>query len=339
MKNTLYLVTGANGHLGSTIIKLLIHKRYRVRGLLLPETLEEAEQKNPSSAYLTYRIGDICQPETLEAFFTAPADTDLQVIHTAGIVDITEKITPLLYNVNVVGTQNIIECCLQHQVKRLLYVSSVHAIPVKRDFKVMREITAFSPKLVNGAYAKTKAMATQSVLDAVCRGLDAVIVHPSGIIGPYDTSGNHLVQLIEQFASGRLPACVHGGYDFVDVRDVAFGCIEALEKGNKGSCYILSNRHYEIRDLLLMTGRFSGQNRVMTLPVWLARFFATVAGKNFHPEKKKEKPLFTAYSLSTLNSNDRFSHDKATSELNYRPRDILLTLRDTVHYFKRRSLK
>lgn len=340
MKNSIYLVTGANGHLGSTIIRFLSKKKVMIRGLLLPDTLTEAEAKNPGNEWLSYWIGDVCKPETLEDFFTVPKGMEPYVIHAAGIVDITEKVTPLLYEVNVNGTRNIIQCCQRYCVKRLLYVSSVHAIPVKQDFKVIREINFFSPELVDGAYAKTKAEATQAVLDAVHNGLDAVIVHPSGIIGPFDTSGNHLVQLVERFASGKLPACVHGGYDFVDVRDVALGCINALEKGKTGGCYILSNRHYEIRDLLLMTGRFSGPKSVMTLPVWIAKIptffgkFKTFFKKSNFSNKKS---LFTAYSLSTLKSNDRFSHDKATSELNYRPRDILLTLRDTVHYYRKKQ--
>ena len=93
------------------------------------------------------------------------------------------------------------------------------------------------------------------MLDAVQEGLDAVVVHPSGILGPYDRSGNHLVQLVNDYINGKLPACVNGGYDFVDVRDVADGCLKAIEKGKPGECFILSNRHYEVKDCLLYTSR------------------------------------------------------------------------------------
>ena len=75
-------------------------------------------------------------------------------------------------------------------------------------------------------------------------------MHPSGIIGPYDKGNNHIVQLIQMCIARKLPAGVTGGYDFVDVRDVAKGCLQAAEKGRRGECYILSNRRYEIRDLL-----------------------------------------------------------------------------------------
>ena len=95
-----------------------------------------------------------------------------------------------------------------------------------------------------GPYAKTKAEATQAVLEAVKQGLNAVVVHPSGIIGPYDNGNNHIVKLAKDYISGKLLAGVIGGYDFVDVRDVAKGCIAAVDKGEVGECYILSNRFY-----------------------------------------------------------------------------------------------
>ena len=100
---------------------------------------------------------------------------------------------------------------------------------------------------MNGAYAKTKAEATQAVLDAARRGLNAVVVHPSGIIGPYNRSSNHIVQPIDMDISGKLPAGVVGGYDFVDVRDVAKGCLKAAEQGRSGECYILSNRYFTVQ--------------------------------------------------------------------------------------------
>ena len=71
---------------------------------------------------------------------------------------------------------------------------------------------------MTGGYAKTKAEATRAVLKAAEEGLDVVVVHPSGILGPYDRSGNHLVQMVSEYLRGTLPACVKGGYDFVDVR-------------------------------------------------------------------------------------------------------------------------
>ncbi len=283
---------------------------------------------------IRYFQGDVRDKSSLEPLFADTDDREVIVFHTAGIIDISEKVSQSMYEVNVGGTRNMVELCREHQVKRLVYVSSVHAIPEKNKLQVLEEVDHFSADQVVGGYAKTKAEATQIVLDAVREGLDAVVVHPSGILGPFDSSRNHLVQMISEYICGRLPACVSGGYDFVDVRDVAAGCIAAAEKGRTGECYILSNRHYEVKDVLKMVKDVGGGRRLPVLPMWMAK--AAAPAMERIAKWKKIRPLYTKYSLYTLRSNDRFSHDKATRELNYHPRDLYQTIRDTILWMKRR---
>ncbi len=326
----IFIVTGAAGHLGSVIVRMLLHRGEQVRGLILPT------EHGKDGENIRYRKGDVRKKESLRPLFENAEDAQLYVIHTAGIIDISENVSPQMYAVNVEGTKNILELCREYGVKRLLYVSSVHAIPEKTDLEVLGEVRHFSPELVVGGYAKTKAEATQAVLDEVQRGLDAVIVHPSGILGPYDPSGNHLVQLVKDYITGKLPACVRGGYDFVDVRDVAYGCIQAIEKGKKGECYILSNRHYEIKEVLKIARHFCKGKKIPVLPMWMAKAAAPLMAAV--SKRRKARPLYTKYSLYTLTSNDRFSHDKATRDLGYRPRDLYQTIRDTVYWLKGKKL-
>ena len=320
----LYLVTGANGHLGGTLLRLLKKQSAEIRGLILP-----SEQPDETDAVRFIR-GDVRDIQSLRPLFEDIQGREAVLIHTAGIIDISDQVSPLAYEVNVNGTKNILALCREYGVSRLLYVSSVHAIPEGDKSSVLHEVTHFSPDAVVGGYAKTKAEATQAVLDAARGGLDAVVVHPSGILGPYDRSGNHLVQLVTDYIKGKLPACVRGGYDLVDVRDVAIGCLLALEKGQSGQCYILSNRHYEIREMLRMVRQIAGGRRLPVLPQWMAK--AALPAIRLHARRTRHRPLFTRYSLYTLNSNDKFSHDKATAELGYRPRDLLCTLRDTISW-------
>lgn len=321
-----WLITGANGHLGGTLIRLLEKQGARIRGLVLPG---QAAQDHGNVRYF---VGDVTVPETLEAFFEGIDPQNTIVIHTAGLIDIGDKPYELLRRVNVGGTQNMLALCKRFGVRRLVHVSSVHAIPEGEKTAVLTEINRFSPDAVVGNYAKTKAEATQAVLDAAKAGLNAVVVHPSGIIGPYDSAGNHLVQVIRDYMLGKLPACVRGGYDMVDVRDVALGCIAAALRGRKGECYILSNRHYEIHDMLQMVRNASGGRKLPTLPIWLAK--AAAPFLTFTARLCGRRPLYTAYSLHALSGNDRFSHDKATMELRYHPRDLRLTVADTVKWLQ-----
>ena len=325
-----YLVTGACGHLGGTLVRLLERTGAQVRGLRLPS--EQARDR----AHVTYYPGDVRDRDSLRPLFRGLAGREVVVFHTAAIVDISGEATPQMVDVNVNGTKNILALCRECGVKRLVYVSSVHAIPEKDGYAVLREVDRFSPQQVTGGYAKTKAEATQAVLDAAAQGLDAVVVHPSGILGPFDGTGNHLVQLVKEYAGGKLPACVKGGYDFVDVRDVAAGCLAAAEKGRSGQCYILSNRHYEVKEVLAMAKTLCHGRRLPVLPMWMAQAAEPLLG--WVARVKKQRPLYTKYSLYTLRSNDRFDHGKATAELGYRPRDLRQTVRDTLRWLAKKPV-
>lgn len=320
----LYIITGAKGHLASTIIQYLRNEDCHIRGLILPTEDGEDDRK------ITYYRGDVSKPETLEAVFSDIECNEVIVIHAAGIISIESKVTPRMYEVNVEGTRNIIDQCFRHHVRRLVYVSSVHAIPETDGNATISETASFSGKLVNGAYAATKAEAIKAVLDAVQKGLDAVIVHPSGIIGPYDSGHNHVVQLIQMCLSHKLPVGVRDGYDFVDVRDVAKGCLQAAKKGKRGNCYILFNRYFTVKELLGYVVKIIGGREKICLPIGLAKafapFFIWIAKVNH------TRPLYTQYALDTISSNEHFSHDKATSELGYHPRDMVLTIRDTIRW-------
>ncbi len=325
-RSSLYLVTGACGHLGGTLIRYLRREGCAVRGLMLPE--EEARD----GGGVAYYRGNVADWRSLAPFFSGLEPYDVTVLHTAGIVSIGAAPPAAMYDVNVNGTRNVLDWCRRSGVRRLVYVSSVHALEEGDGLGVIREADRFSPERVTGAYAATKAEATQLVLDAARAGLDAVIVHPSGILGPYDDGRNHLTQLIQAYLAGRLPGGVTGGYDFVDVRDVALGCLAAARRGRAGECYILSNRYVPIRDLLEYLRTAVRGRRKPCFPLGLAKLAAPAV--EALARLRGRRPLFTRYALYTMAANGRFSHDKATMCLGYSPRDIRDTVRDTVRYLQ-----
>lgn len=126
-----------------------------------------------------------------------------------------------MYEVNVQGSKNVVIACKECHVKRLVYTSSVHAIPEKKKGKIITETKTFSQDLVKGTYAKTKAEATKYILSQVSDDLEIVVIHPSGVIGPYEYIPSNLGQLIIDCANKKIGAYLNGGYNFVDVRDVA----------------------------------------------------------------------------------------------------------------------
>lgn len=327
----IYLITGATGHLGNTIVRMLLQQGESIRCLILEDEVPLFLQ----NLNLEIIHGDVSDKDSLIPFFSNLEGLDVYVLHLAGLISIASNIDDRLFKVNVEGTRNLLELAENYPIKRFVYCSSVHAIPEKKNNAPISEVDQFNPDWVQGAYAKTKAMATQLVLDAGKRGLDVVVVQPSGIIGPNDyEKSNHLNQVLSDYLDHKLKMIVHGGYDFVDVRDVAQGLLAAVEIGKSGECYILSNHYLSITKLINLTSRLSNQKPIKyILTTGFVKLFAPLF--EWWAKVKKQRPLFTSYSIYTLNSNSNFLYNKAKRDLNYHPRAIEETLQDTINFIRR----
>lgn len=324
----LYLVTGAGGHLGTHIVKTLLGRGETIRALALP-----GEERYIPAAVETV-TGDVRDVSSMEPFFDRRGYERVTLIHCAAIVTIASRPDPAVWDVNVRGTEDILSLARREHIERMVYVSSVHAIPEREKPLPITETGRFSPELVYGQYAKSKAAASQLVLDAAEGGLHAVIAHPSGIIGPGDIRRrNHSVSSLRAMAEGRIPASIGGGYDFVDVRDAAAGIVSCAERGRAGECYILSGEYISVRDMLDAACKAAGRKTPrLTLPAGAARLIAPTAeaaARLFG----QSAPLMTPCSVYTLSSNGNFPHEKAARELGYDPRPIRESIRDTVRDF------
>ncbi len=322
-----YLITGAAGHLGSAVVKELNDTgRRNIRVLVMPG--DKTAEKLPSD--IEKVEGDILDTAVLDTFFDVPENTQIIVIHCAGIVTTSMKFSRKVYDVNVNGTRNIVDLCLAKNVSKLVYVSSIHAMPTLPDGQTMTEIEQFDPSKVVGPYAKTKAEATAYVRAAVTRGLDATIVYPCGIVGPYDQGKtNNITELIIEYSRGKMPVGIKSRFDFVDVRDVARGIVAATHLGRKGEGYILGNRQVSVPEMFELLHKETGKKRThFFAPMWLAK--AGLPFSALYYKLKHRKPLFCAYSLHTLGSNSLYSHEKASRELGYKARPFEETIRDTI---------
>ena len=323
-----YFLTGATGFLGRHVAQALAEQGATVFALVMAE--------DPLAAQLPENMnicrGDMCNPASLEAFLTE-ADENSCLIHCAGIVSVASQPGDILYRVNVEGTRNLLRLAEEKRLGKMVYVSSVHAIPEKPKGVEINEESIFSPELVRGDYAKSKAMATALVLEAAERGLNASIVFPSGIIGPGDQSGGSISYMLRSLIRGRLPMAVKGGYDFVDVRDVAAGILACTEKGLPGRGYILSGQYAQLRELLEIARETLKLRRgISYLPIQLAKLVAPIYEKW---SLKRKRPLFfTPYAVAVLESNGRFSRQAAAAAFGYQPRDLKSSIRDMILWLK-----
>ena len=330
MSNTMYLVTGAAGFLGSTICRQLIERGDKVRAFVLPN--------DKSVKYLPEEVevctGDICNMDDVKRFFAVPEGTI--VLHIASIVTVTPDYSPLVMNVNVGGTKNIIRCCLTHkECKKLVYCSSTGAIPEEKKGRKIKEVIYFDEDQVLGCYSRSKAIATQAVLDAVkLEGLNACVVHPSGILGPEDYAVGETTKTVIEIINGAMPMGIDGSFNLCDVRDLAAGTIAAADKGRKGHCYILGNEEVSFKDFAKMLVKESGCKPIKSfLPIKVANFLASMMEKK--AEKSGKQPLMTTFSVYNLARNNSFDSSKAKEELGYTTRSYEETIRDEIAWLKK----
>lgn len=317
------LVTGSTGHLGNVLVRALVDRGYRVRVFVQP-----GENVGCLAGLaLEMFVGDVRDEESLVEAFRG-IDT---VYHLAGIVSILREQRELLREVNIGGTRNVINACRRAGVRRLVYTSSVHAFSTPVGGAIIDETTSISPELALGEYGKSKAEATLAVLAAANQGLDAVIVCPAGIIGPFDYRRSRMGRVLAYFMRGTLFGLPKGAYNFVDVRDIAQGEIRAAEQGKRGELYILSGERIEVEELARFTTGEVGRKIVrFSVPLWLCKVGALL-GSAYYGITRKE-PLLTAESLAILRSNCNMSCEKAEREISYRHRPLRETLRDTIRW-------
>lgn len=322
-------VTGATGHIGCVLVKKLYERQDDVTSLVLPG--DDITYIQPYT--------DIIYGNILDELFLLENIKEYDIVyHLAGMVEIGAGKKKKIYQINVQGTKNVILACQNNHIKRLVYTSSVHAIEELPNNQEMSEVTTFSPKLVKGHYAKSKAIATDLVLHQANPDLEVVIVHPSGVIGPFDYKLSNVTELFIDYILGKLTAYMKGGYNFVDVRDVADGILSAGINGQNKSCYILSGEEITVKELLDEIADYTGTRKIKTrLAYWFIlsmSYFAEIYYKAIH-----QKPLFTHYSVKVLKSNCHFSNDKAKKELGFEPRSIRVSIRDSIDFSRDFYLK
>ena len=163
--------------------------------------------------------------------------------------------------------------------------------------------------------------------------LNACVVFPSGLLGVNDFTNTNMTVLIKKILNEKVPLLTEGGYDFVDVRDVARGVINACTKGKKGEGYILSGEYVTIKkiaDLVCEYGKSKPIKKVISIKMVKNIAFLF----ELYYRLRKTTPLFTSYSLYTLNANSNFTNAKAKKDLDYQTRNIKCTIKDLVNEIK-----
>lgn len=325
-----FLVTGATGHLGMVLVQRLVEAGYQIRALVLSD--DQLFKHLPIEVQTVK--GDITDPLSIQLFLHGWEDAT--VIHCAGLISLRWRKDKQVEKINVGGTKNIVDACVSNNM-RLIYISSVHALPEAPRGEQIKEQTGFSAKLVTGGYAKTKAEASKLVIDAIVNeGLNACMVFPSGIIGPGGYQLSSQEAMLAQYASGKLSVGVQGGYSFVDVRDLVDGLYRLATDQKFRGQYLIPGRYVTIREFFEAIDKAIDRKRKKPVPI-LPTFLAYFALPYYFIKDKisRKKPVVTRYSIYTLNSNSNFSNEKAERVLGQTYRSFEETIKDTIQWLKK----
>lgn len=327
--NTLYLITGAAGYLGGEVCRQMVTRGMKARALVLPNDKMKCYIPGEIECY----EGDLCDKKSLEKFFEVPSQTETIIMHCASMVALGEERRELVMNVNVKGTMNVIDCCLQHpECKKLVYVGSTGTIPELPHGQRMAEPEHFDETKVVGVYGQSKAIASQCVLDAVReRGLKACIVMPSGILGPGDYAIGTVTKGMLMQLHGETLIGVAGTFNLCDVRDLANGLFLAAEKGKDGESYILANEVVSYPEFAALSAQEGNCKKPL---IYLSRRTATIAAKILEmlAKRKGATPALTRYEIYNLSRNNNFDSSKARRELGYTSRPYRETIHDEIEW-------
>lgn len=324
-------ITGATGLLGSNLAIQLLAQGHTVRctyrGQSPPGHLREFA--------IDWVRADLSDPASLQQAF---AGCDV-VFHCAALISFLRKPTPETIKTNVEGTRNVSAAVRTCGVQRLVHCSSVVTCAISTDGKPVDETRPwnFADFGVDEAYSITKRQAEELVVAEVGQGLDAVIVNPCYMLGPYDpkpSSGRMIIEVIQ----GKIPGSPTGMNNFVDVRDVARGMIAAWQKGKTGERYILGNENLSYRDLFHLVARVAGAKPPrLTLPQGLA-MVAGFLGDVMQRLTGREAMINTVTVRYSFLSGYIFSSEKARRELGYQPGPVEPAIRDAIAWFRSRGM-
>lgn len=317
------VVTGASGHVGVNLLRTLLAQGRSTRALC------HVNRRPLEGLHTEIVEGDICDLASLCNAFDG-ADV---VYHLAARISLSMNDWPLLEFVNVVGTRNVVQACLRCGVRRLVHFSSIDAFTQEPLDVPLDESRSLVESQSYPPYDRAKAAGEKEVLRGIERGLDAVIISPTAIIGPYDYQPSYVGESLVALAHRKLPALVNGGSDWVDVRDLVQGAMRAEERAPTGAKYLLSGHWISMSDLAAMVEEITGTPAPrLVCPMWLATMavpfaapFARMGGK---------QPVYTRAALKALRNNRNISHERATRDLDYDPRPFRDTLIDTLRWFE-----
>eukprot|EP01129_Flabellula_baltica_P000476 TRINITY_DN10484_c0_g1_i1.p1 TRINITY_DN10484_c0_g1~~TRINITY_DN10484_c0_g1_i1.p1 ORF type:complete len:459 (-),score=120.91 TRINITY_DN10484_c0_g1_i1:16-1392(-) len=329
------VVTGANGFFGTNLVGMLLEEGWDVVALHRDASdltsLKDVERL-ATKGTLEYRSVSLLDVESLRNAI----DDDVDVVfHVAAVLPAGIWSNDQVYNVNVNGTRNVVDVCLEKNVGKLIFTSSISAYRGLqfKDGEVLNETWPQSGRYSWNAYSYSKYFAEQEVLKGVNRGLFAVILNPAGIIGKYDQGGYaRFVNIIEERS---IPAVCDGYMISNSVNEIAKAHIAAAKKGRLGERYLLTGTPMKTADYMMTMAELMGDKEftIKTVPTPIITFIGKI-GELYNYVTGNVPKITPEIGLTICSGNFQSDNSKAMEELDYKLGDLKAAMKDSLEWIR-----
>lgn len=309
------LITGANGLIGSQICKYLISEDLPFKALkrkgsdisLLPDDK------------VNWVDGDILDAVLLREYLRGVS----VVIHCAAIVSYHKEDEQLMYHVNVKGTRNIVDVCIEEGVQQFIHISSIAALGKKPNQLEVDENNDWVESPVNSAYARTKYLSELEVWRGFHEGMGVCVVNPSVVLAPGD--GKRSSSKLLKYVWDEKKFYTKGMLNYVDVRDIAKVVIEIYKNNIVGERFILNAGNITYKDIFeRIANRFEKKSPTFLVGESLLKVIYVLDQIKYF--FTRIKPVVTKEMLKSTRSNYLYVNNKSRDffKMNYTPLDETL---------------
>lgn len=308
-----YIITGATGHIGNNIARTLINSGYNVK--LLVRKID----KSIKGLNAKIIIGDIFNRDFLLNNIKQ-GDT---VLHLAGVIDIKNNKKEETLKINYEGTKTIIDVALLNKVERFIYFSTVDCIYKKED-EIIKEPSDIYPDMFIDNYSYSKALATKYVMDKRKEQDDVKIniLYPSAVIGINDYKPSAIGKVVLDIIDNKMQFGIKGGYNFVDVEDIALGTKNIIENSIEGD-FLLTGTPVTIYEFYNTTNKvLNKKKRTIRIPLLIVKLFMPFV------------PYLSKFVLKTINENYNYDNTKMKEILKVNTTLFEDTIKKSIAFFK-----
>lgn len=316
-------ITGACGYVGLNLVQTLLDAGHEVLAL----DRVHSPHLDPRARWQELDIFDA-------AGLRRALDGIEVVFHLVAKITLLKEDEPT-WHINVEGVKAVADGALAAGVRRVVHVSSIASFDMYQiNGKRIDETAPRSTSEALPVYARSKYAGERELMERAKDGLEVVVCYPTGIFGPADYGWPmpHLNGNMIDAARGKLPVMVEGGFDLVDVRDLAHGLLLAAEKGRNGETYLLGGTYISMIDACRLSASMVGRpGPKFMLPMKLLKGIAAITAP-LARRMGKESEFLSEVALDTIETSPRIDHSKAVRELGYQPRPIEDTIRDLLTF-------